>query len=442
MDQDKPSLFDRFNNWVKRSVMLKLLTTGILILILLIPSSMVSDLIRERQLLRNDAEEEISGKWGGEQTLGALVLSVPYDVTVKNDKGELVTQTEYAHFLPDELEISGKINPEKRYRGIYVVMLYNAKLQMKGKFNPLNISALHVDPKLFHFDAAFFSLGITDMRGINENIPLTINEGKTNFEPGILSHDIFSSGVSVPFNLHPDSSYHFSFNLDLNGSKQINFLPLGKENDVKLSSSWPNPSFDGNFLPDKRTIDANGFEASWKVLQLNRNYPQQALGALSPNSDYSSFGVKLLLPIDEYQKTNRSNKYSIMFIILTFTTFFFTEIISKKRIHPLQYLLVGFAIVLFYVLLLSFSEHIKFDSAYWIACLAIMTLITYYVWNMLRNIKLTAVVSGVFLILYAFFYSLLQLEDYALLFGSIGLLIILAVVMHLTRKINWYGDEE
>jgi len=199
-------------------------------------------------------------------------------------------------------------------------------------------------------------------------------------------------------------------------------------------------------------VSDSGFVANWQVLQLNRNYPQQGVGSFlqgSGQSDYygndplrrsaSTFGLKLLLPIDEYQKTLRSAKYAIYFILLTFLTFFFIEILNRKRLHPIQYLLVGAGVVLFYILLLSFSEHLSFNTAYWIACAAILLLITVYSFFMLRNRKLTVMVFGILIILYGFFYSILQLQDYALLMGSLGLLLILAAIMYLTRNVDWYG---
>ncbi len=448
MEEKNPAFFDRFNNWVKGSIMLKLFTIGIFILILMIPSSMISGLIYERQELRNDAQNEITEKWGGEQTLGALVLTVPYITEVKYENGTKGSETRYAHFLPDELLVDGKIIPEKRYRGIYVVMLYQSKLTIKGKFNLLKPELLKIPMEQLQFNNAFFNAGITDMKGINESVQLELNGKKIPFQPGVESHDLFSSGISAPVSVDPDLVYTFQFTLDLNGSKYLHFLPLGKVTSVNLSSVWPSPSFDGNFLPDQREISPEGFRASWKVLELNRNYPQQGTGSfISPfesdeivqnNSNKSAFGVKLLLPIDEYQKTMRSAKYNVMFILLTFLTFFFVEVLNKKRIHPLQYLLIGFGIVLFYVLLLSISEHIKFDFAYLISSLVIILLEIAYSAYILKNLKLTSIIGLIFITLYAFFYSLLRLEDYSLLFGSIGLLVILALIMYLTRNINWY----
>lgn len=447
---DKPSVFERLNNWAKRSVTLKLISIGVLVLILLIPTSMLTSLIYERQSIRDSAIDEVSSKWGKAQTFGGPVLSVPYTTIVKDDKGQSETIIRYAHFLPDQIKITGVVTPEKRYRGIYVVVLYTAKLHVTGKFSYPNIKVLNIPESSCLFNDASVSLGVPDMKGINEAVNFKMNDTAFSFNPGLPTHDIFSSGASFGFDLKKQAAYNFEFDLNLNGSTSLSFLPFGKETNVSLQSTWGSPSFEGAFLPDARDINEQGFTANWKVLQLNRNYPQQGLGSfISPNAsnEYqdlsentsASFGVKLLLPIDEYQKTTRSVKYCIMFIIITFLTFFFVEVLNKKRIHPIQYLLVGFAVCLFYVLLLSISEHLKFDSAYLVGCVSVLALITFYAKNIFRNNKLTAVFSGLLALLYGFFYSLMQLEDYSLLLGSLGLFIILATIMYLTRKIDWYG---
>jgi inner membrane protein len=451
---DKPTIFDRLNNWARRSVTLKLIAIGILVLILLIPTSMLTSLVNERQSMRDDATAEVSSKWGSEQTIGGPVISVPYTIRIKNTDGSVSEETQYAHFLPDDLKISGTVNPEKRYRGIYVVVLYNARLKVSGNFKGLPLDALNIGAGDYQFENAVVTMGIPDMKGINENISIKINDTAYNFNPGIPVHDIFASGSSFKFPISPDKELHFEFDLNLNGSSELSFLPFGKETNVTLQSSWNSPSFSGSFLPDQREIQDNGFTATWKVLQLNRNYSQQGTGSFISQNDisdasynysgdeYASFGVKLLLPVDEYQKTIRSIKYCIMFIIITFITFFFIEVLNKQRIHPIQYLLVGFAICLFYVLLLAISEHLKFNSAYLISCVCILTMVTLYAKTIFRNNFLTGIFAALLALLYGFFYSLLQLEDYALLLGSIGLFIILATIMYLTRKIDWYDDSE
>ena len=449
-----PSFLDRLNRWARNSVTLKLLTVGFLVLILLIPASMVNSLIRERENIRDNAVEEVSAKWGGPQTVAGPVLSVPYERTVINAEGKPVTERGYAHFLPDTLNMEGKMLPQKRYRGIYVVVLYNAKLSVQGHFSSLRADALSVPEESLQWEEAIFTVGISDMKGVESAIPVQFNDTTLQLGPGTITNDIYSSGASVPLPLSRGEATRltFAYELDLNGSTDLHFTPFGKTTAVQLSSTWTAPSFEGDFLPDERTVSDSGFVANWQVLQLNRNYPQQGVGGFVQGSGQSNnyraeplrrsastFGLKLLLPIDEYQKTLRSAKYAIYFILLTFLTFFFIEILNRKRLHPIQYLLVGAGIVLFYILLLSFSEHLSFNTAYWIACAAVLLLITVYSYFMLRNRKLTVMVFGILAILYGFFYSILQLQDYALLMGSLGLLLILAVIMYLTRNVDWYG---
>jgi inner membrane protein len=448
------SVFDRVNRWTRTSTMLKLAVIGMLILVLLIPTSMLQSLITERESTRNTAVAEVSSKWGAEQIIGGPVLSVPFETMVKDENGQAQRQTEYAHFLPDELQFDGSIKPEKRSRGIFTVMLYNTRLKIKGRFKKPSVAALGLSASAMQWDKAVFLLGISDVKGVREAIAVRINGQSVDAEPGIPGSDILPSGVSIPLALNADT-YAFETTLNLNGSTQLSFLPLGKETRVRLQSPWSTPSFTGTFLPDQRRITTSGFEANWKVLQFNRNFPQQGIGnfltksgrgaVVSPGqqpSELPAFGVKLLLPVDEYQKTMRSAKYGIMFVMLTFVAFFFVEILDRRRIHPIQYLLVGFAICLFYLLLLSISEHMPFDWAYLIGSVIILVLITSYVRYVFRNLRLTLLFSTVLALLYGFFYSLLQLEDYSLLLGSFGLLLILGVIMYLTRHIDWYRAYE
>ncbi|HLL96486.1 MAG TPA: cell envelope integrity protein CreD [Spirosoma sp.] len=441
------SLVDRINRWLRTSIMLKLVVIGFLMLVLLIPTGMLQTLINEREATRNGAMAEVSAKWGGEQIIGGPILSVPYEAFTKDAKGLVQSQTAYAHFLPEDLAFDGAIRPDQRNRGIFKVMLYNTRLTIRGSFRKPSVTSLGLLPDRMQWDKAFLSLGISDMKGIRDAITVRVNNRALAVEPGIPSSDVLASGVSAPIALDAET-FQFESVINLNGSTQLRFLPLGKETRVRLQSSWTTPSFTGSFLPDGRTISSQGFQASWKVLQFNRNFPQQGIGnflgkanARSDN-DLSAFGVRLLLPVDEYQKTMRSAKYSIVFIMLTFVAFFFVEILDRRRIHPIQYLLVGFAICLFYLLLLSISEHMSFDWAYLIGSGIILALITFYIRYVFQNLRLTALFSGVLALLYGFFYSLLQLEDYSLLLGSFGLLLILGLIMYLTRHVNWYRAYE
>jgi inner membrane protein len=428
-------------SWIRTSVTFKMFSIAFLAIILLIPAFMIQMVIQDREYRRNEAVQEISSKWGNEQTLAGPILTVPYKATIKDEAGNISNVTQYAHFLPDKLEVKGSLQPEVRYRGIYEAVLYTGKLQFGGQFSFPNFDDWTIDKQDILWNKAFLSVGIPDMRGINDKIELAWNSQKMLFEPGIESPDVVSSGVSVATPLVADKkgdTFTFDFQLNLNGSERLKFLPLGKETTVSLSSPWRNPSFDGAFLPDTRNIDTKGFTAQWKVLHLNRNFPQQWLGN-GQNIQESAFGVKLLTPIDEYQKTARSSKYAIMFIFLTFLGFFFVEILNKMRIHPAQYLLVGAALCVFYLLLISLSEHIKFNPAYWVSTAATVILITAYSSTIFRSKKLTISICITLLALYGFLYSLLQLQDYALLMGSLGLFSILAAIMYLSRNIDWYN---
>lgn len=454
--ENSPSLFERFTNWSRRSVTLKLLSIGILTLLMLIPTGMISSLVQERKMLRDQSLNEVSSKWGRRQLVGGPVLTVPYTVSSVDAKGNTEYHTEYAHFLPDELNVSGNLVPEKRYRGIYVVVLYKTNLKISGKFDPVKWKSLGIAEKDLRFNEATLSVGISDLKGVNGTINVNWNDSVYSLNPGLPCRDVFSSGASIPVNFQPGASYAFAFDVDLNGSTALRFAPFGKETKVSLNSAWGTPKFDGYILPQKREVTENSFTAAWQMTQLNRNYPQQGLGAFiaaKDNSDddlngyyssevrddrYASFGVSLMLPVDEYLKTERSVKYCIMLIMITFITFFFVETLADKRIHPIQYLLVGFAICLFYVLLLSISEQLNFNSAYLISFIGIISLVSFYASYVFANRKLTVLFTLLLALLYGFFYSLLQMEDYALLLGSIGLFVILATIMYLTRKVQWY----
>lgn len=217
----------------------------------------------------------------------------------------------------------------------------------------------------------------------------------------------------------------------------MNFVPVGKTTRVRIASGWETPSFDGAFLPDEREVSEEGFHAEWKVLHLNRNFPQKWRDRNHSISG-SEFGVELLFPVDHYQKGHRAAKYAVMFIGLTFVLFFFSEILNRRRIHPIQYLLVGLSLCLFYTLLISFSEHISFALSYLIASVSIITLITAYSASVLRNKRLVALVGFALVVLYSFLFTILQLEEYALLMGSIGLFIVMAAIMYLSRNVDWY----
>lgn len=423
----------------RNSATLKMVSIGILLLVLLIPTSMISSLLHERESRRDYVVAEINQKWGNSQTLTGPFVTVPYKVFYEDEDNTILFNTRYFHVLPDQLKVNGKLDTQVRYRGIYEAVLYNSRLAIEGSFSAPAVEQLNVDPQNIMWDKATFSLGISDMRGIQEAIEVNYDGQRTAVDPGLVTTDIATSGVSCPIAFNPSSGENnFSLNLNLNGSDEIEFIPVAEQTQVAIESSWPSPSFMGAFLPATRTVDASGFSAKWNVLHLNRNFPQLWLGQ-QYRVDDAAFGLKLLITADVYQKSTRVAKYAVMFIVFTFSAFFFSEIINKRRVHPMQYLLIGLAIILFYVLQLSLCEHIDFDYAYGLSALVVTLLITGYSHGIIKNRSFTFTVLGILSILYSYLYIVLQLEDYALIMGSVGLLTVLGVVMYITRKIDWYA---
>jgi inner membrane protein len=413
--------------------------------VLLIPTSMIRSLITEREATQNEAIKEVSSKWAEQQTISGPFVSIPYyryvkEVSSKDSAEKIVQVKDYLHILPSQLNISGNINPEKRYRGIYEIVVYNSKLEISGTFNKFDLAALDIQPKDIFFDKAEFVVGIDDLRGIEEQINLSWNNQSISFNPGVSSDDVVKSGINAVVKMDPkdSSTYQFKLSLNLKGSQLLYFTPVGKVTDINLSSDWPNPSFNGAFLPDKREISEKGFKANWNILHLNRNFPQVWTGSQHTISK-SSFGIDLILPVDNYQKSYRSIRYAILFIGFTFLVFFFIEVLNKVFIHPVQYILVGVALIVFYTLLLSFSEHMKYNLAFIISALSTLLLIAGYVKAILKSSQLSLLISGILTVLYTFIFVIIQLQDYALLIGSIGIFIILGLVMYFSRKIDWYN---
>lgn len=433
---------------LRNSVLLKLFLIGVLMILLLVPLVMVRQLIRERQARRTSAVFEVSSTWGASQRLGGPVLTVPYLQRGKDDKGKIIVWTALAHFLPETLAIEGRVAPERRARGIFEVVVYRADLHWKGTFTRPSFEGWRIAPDDVLWEDAYLTVGVPDMRGIRSGVALVWGNRQLQLEPGGAQPGLWDSGLRVDlpeFAPAKGETVAFAFDLGLNGSESLRFLPMGKQTRVTLKSSWPDPSFTGAFLPEQRTVTGTGFEALWNVAYFGRGYPQRWRAdeaeqvAASHLVNDSSFGVDLLLPVDAYLKTERSVKYGVLFLLLTFLTFFLYEVFNPFNLHPLQYLLVGSALCLFYLLLLSVSEHVPFGLSYGIAAAATVLLIGGYSAAILRGRLRALLMTGVLGGLYGYLYILLQAEDYALLLGSIGLFLILAVVMFVTRKIDWYG---
>ncbi|HEX5653810.1 MAG TPA: cell envelope integrity protein CreD [Chitinophagaceae bacterium] len=425
--------------WQKSKLLIKGLIIGVLVLLLLIPAYFVQNLIQEREARQKEAVWEVSSKWAGSQNISGPILVIPYEEKSLATNGQLVSIRRNAYFLPDKLDIKAKVYPEKRYRGIYEVMLYTSTVGITGKFPALPLQALKLQPADMLWNEAYLCMGISDTRGLKEEIRLKWNDSVSGLVPSMINNAVLKEGLSAPVIITETAAVeetHFSATINLNGSEQLLFTPVGRETTARLESAWPDPSFTGAQLPVSSDIKDSGFVANWKSVAYNRGFPQHWKND-AYNLGTAAFGTDLFIPVNGYQKTMRSVKYAILCILLTFTAFFLIETTNRKSVHPVQYALIGFALILFYTLLLSFSEYTGFNTAYGIASIATVGLITWFVKGLLGSMKLSLFLSFVLILLYSYVFTILQLQDYALLLGSIGLFLTLAVVMYFSRKIQW-----
>ncbi len=423
------------NVWQKSKLLIKGLLIGALVLLLLIPAYFVQNVISEREARQKEAFTEISSKWAGRQAITGPVLVLPYTETVTGDKGQIAVLKKLAYVLPDNLNIESYVKPEERHRGIFQVMLYSSTIKMSGKFNSIPLQQLKIDPAQVLWNEAYVCMELADSKGLKEEIKLAWNDSTVTLNPSAVNNGVMKEGFMSPVTVSPDHSIQFSSSILINGSEQLLFTPVGKETTVKLNSDWPDPSFTGGQLPDHRISDS-GFVATWKSLAHTRNFPQ-AWKENTYNLQSASFGADLFIPVNGYQKTMRSVKYAILCILLTFAAFFIIETVNKKSVHPFQYALIGLALILFYTLLLSISEYTGFNTAYIIASAATVGLIAWFVKGLLQSSKLTTVLGVVLVLMYSYIFTILQLQDYSLLLGSIGLFLTLAVIMHFSKKIQW-----
>ncbi|KKB49849.1 hypothetical protein HMPREF1212_03008 [Parabacteroides sp. HGS0025] len=428
---------------INQSITFKALVIGFLTIILLIPGIMIQDLIRERQDRSVETIEKINAKWSNAQTICGPVLTIPYTTTHVDVNNKTVFQQHTISITPENLNIDTQLFPEERYYGIYKTILYKSEIDLSGNFDKINYQK--TDNSTIHWDQAYLTIGVSDLRGITENISFTLDNKQYPVEAAGNYDRLMGKILVVSLNnadtLLTGQPLNFNCKIKLNGSSNINFIPIGKTSKVHVAGTWKSPGFIGNFSPE-HTITENGFDASWSVLRFNRSIPETWIDNQVETFEDASFGVNLIDPVNHYQQNMRSAKYAFMFIALTFVVFFFVEILTKKRIHPIQYLLVGIALILFYSLLLSISEQINFGIAYLIASIATIGLITVYTHSIFKNKVQTGGLAAMLCMLYIFLYVVLQLEDIALLIGSVGLFIILGIIMFFSRKINWYRQEE
>ncbi|MCL2245732.1 MAG: cell envelope integrity protein CreD [Lentimicrobiaceae bacterium] len=418
------------------SLTFKVIVIGVMTLLMLIPNAMIQNLILERQMRSEETIEKINSQWSHAQTLCAPLLCIPYETISEKQKVQRLL-----YITPEHLDIKVRLYPERRHFGIYHTILYKSEITILGNFSKTDMEAFSALNLQWH--KACLAVGLSDLRGVS-NVDFSVQNKKYEMETSA-HRFVLEKALVVHLNDLSllQNSFDFKCELSLNGSSYISFIPVGKTTQADVSGEWSAPGFMGAFSPE-HNITKEDFHAQWNVLYFNRDIPESWKD--NEVSDYqlrnSSFGVNLIKQVDHYQQNMRSSKYALMFIALTFVVFFFVETLTKKKIHPFQYLLVGIAIILFYSLLLSISEQINFRIAYLIASSATIGLITLYSHTIFKKLSQTFILFFILCGLYLFLFVTLQLEDLALLIGSSGLFLILAVVMYFSRKIGFYRQEE
>ena len=420
----------------KSQLGLKLLLIAGMCVVFLIPWALIRNLVKERQNTENDAEYEVFSKWAGNQTVIGPIIVVTY---TKKDIKEPVKML----LLPEQLNVKGDVSTKALKRGIYDFTVYETSLDLTGRFNLPKDFEKNQEGKEWHFEAAQVIVDITNLKGLRNNVVFNLNGTAHDMEPDAGTMGGLSCTVDLS-SLLEGNTLDFSVTVPFKGSGNLMFAPSGQTTTINLTSDCVTPSFDGDYLPDERQVNEKGFEASWKVLAINRDYPQLMESNYSNNSriNNSTFGVELKVPVEQYQQTDRAIKYAFFIILLTFAAVFFVEMRKSTPIHPVQYLMIGIALIVFYTLLLSFSEHFTFSISYLIACVMTIGLIVAFMASVAKNKKTGLGIGALLAVLYAFVYVLLQLESYALLVGSVGLFIILGIAMFATQKIDWYKKND
>lgn len=416
----------------QNSLTIKMILLAVLGLFLLIPLALIREMIEERQTNSEAIRNEISFQWSGAQTISGPVLNIPvmvYPATANTDPYKTVY-----HIMPGKLVIDADVNTERRHKSIYESVVYSAVIGIEGSFELPEISMS--EKHEVRWNEAYFTIGISDNRGIKGSVQMNVSETTVEAMPGLKDTDLFKSGITFPAVITEQSTtIPFNVSMNVSGSESLNFIPLGKETEVTMNSLWNSPGFIGNFLPAERTVTNDGFNAKWQITNLNRNFPQLWNGNMF-NPETESFGTEFILQADHYQKSLRSAKYGILLIVVTFLSLLFTEMTRNQKIHIFHYLLMALGLVLFFSLLNSLSEHIGFGLAYIISGVSTIILTGSFLRALIRDPRTVMLTTGLLVFLYGFIYILLTLKDYAYLAGNIGLFVLLAITMWLSLKLK------
>lgn len=430
---------------LRTSVSLKALVIGLLILLLLIPVAMIRGVIGDRVAIGIQAQQDIVQSWGGEQVVGGPILVLPYEHVEITDYGGHVRRAGQVQILPESLIVDVELASEMRQRGVHDVPVYTARTTMNATFAAPDLSGLGIDNAQIQWDRAVIAMSISDARAARNAPQLAIDGEPVRFAPAGTPIAQLPSQLTAPLSFYRSQEnrgtpLRVSIEFEVSGTQSYKVQPLGDETLVSMRADWPDPSFVGAFLPESHDVTRSGFTAEWRTTSLGRNLPAMWLdGDLQSNTvEAAQLGVALFVPIDLYRLTDRATRYAVMFIGLTFVAYFLFEVLGGLRLHPLQYLLVGFGNAIFYMLLLSLAEHMGFGASYLLSAAASAGLISGYSLSILGSKRNSALMLGILSLLYGLLYLTLQAETYAMLAGTIGLWCSLALIMYLTRRIDWY----
>ncbi len=458
-----------------QSVSVKLLVIGFLALILLIPSFQIGSLIRERQQRQRSVVTEVGRSWAGPQVIAGPVLVLPYTTMVKTKVGDvehLEERTHHLYLLPEQVDIQAASSAKLLHRGIFDAAVFEGTVAVSGRFGALDLAKAELTEGQVQWEKARLVVGVGDLKGLKNDPVFTLGDERRESETEYASIGLFEQNLVAPAGLTGQAweQLPFSFSLDIRGSGDLRFLQVAKQTHVKATGNWASPKFFGAYLPDEREVTDSGFTAEWRIPHFSRQFPQQwtaVHSAIGEDTDYgdldpelvdfvreqtrpsfgesmqaAGFGIQFLQPVDHYQKAERTAKYAILIIVLTFVSLFFTEIIAKRSVHIIQYVLIGAAMIVYYTLLLSFSEHVGFNAAYLIASVATIALVGGFIASLMRRRRVALIFAAILGIFYLFIFVIIQLQDMALLFGSIGLFVTVALLMYFSGRINWQQRDE
>jgi inner membrane protein len=433
-----------------RSTTAKVIMVGVLTLVLLIPLQYVKNLIEQRSQSQRKTEDTVRKQWGDNVYIYGPVLKVPYKAYRQDEvvnkanntvSHQTVAYTDHAYFFPEKLETNADVQSGTRRQNMYEAVVLDAKMKFTGNYLNPDLSHVGILPENIEWEKATIIMNTNNLKSIRGAIAINFNGAAYAFEPtsGENGNDTIISLETKPINLRGSlgtGEMPFSMDVSYTGSKRISIAPIGKLTETKMTSNWQTPKFGGYSQPEKEAVTDKGFTANWKITQLNRPFTQLHFGSMPDLRNYS-FNVDFLIPVDEYQQNERASKYGFLVIGLTFLIFFLIQNISKISIHIFQYTMIGLALIMFYTLLISITEHSSFKLAYIIAGISVVLMITLYSISILKDRKFPMFIAAALTGLYSFIYVIIQLEDYALLAGSIGLFLILGAVMYFSRRIDW-----